>query len=76
MEVKVKKIHKHFKGDLYIVEDIGYDCETQEEMVCYRALYNDNKLWIRPLKSFCEEVNRNNQKYRFELQEIKSKKHE
>ena len=70
--IVVKGIYKHFKGDLYIVEDIALDCETMEEMVVYRALYDDNKLWIRPLKSFTEEVNKNNQKYRFELQNIKS----
>lgn len=72
MEVKKKGIYKHFKGNLYIVEDIAYDCETLEKIVCYRALYEDGKLWTRSLKSFCEEVNKNNQKYRFELQEIKS----
>ena len=71
-EVKIKGIYKHFKGDLYLVEDIALDCETMEEMVVYRALYGDNKLWIRPLKDFTAEVNKNNQKYRFELQDIKS----
>ena len=74
MKVIVKGIYKHFKGDYYIVEDIGYDCETEEKMVVYRALYGDNKLWIRSYKSFTEIVNRNNQKYRFELQKIKSVK--
>ena len=71
-EVKVNAIYKHYKGDLYIVEDIAYDCETLEKKVVYRALYEDNKLWVRPYDSFVEEVNRNNQKYRFELQNIKS----
>ena len=70
--LKIKGIYKHYKGDLYIVEDIIYHSETNEKMVDYRALYGDNKLWCRPYKSFVEEVNRNNQKYRFELQEIKS----
>lgn len=72
MEVKIKGIYRHFKGDLYIVEDIGLDSETKEKLVIYRALYEDNKLWVRPYKMFTEIVNRNNQKYRFELQEIKS----
>lgn len=71
-KLKIHGIYKHFKGDLYIVEDIATNSETEEKMVIYRALYNDNKLWCRPYKSFVEEVNRNNQKYRFELQEIKS----
>ena len=74
MEVEVNGIYKHFKGDYYIVEDIALDCETLEKMVIYRALYDDNKLWVRSYKSFVEEVNRNNQQYRFELVRVKSKK--
>ena len=71
-EIKIKGVYKHFKGDLYIVEDIAINSETLEKMVVYRALYDDNKLWVRSLKEFSEEVNINNQKYRFELQDIKS----
>ena len=74
MEVEINGIYKHFKGDYYIVEDIALDCETLEKMVVYRALYDDNKLWVRSYKSFVEEVNRNNQQYRFELVRVKSKK--
>ena len=43
-ELKIKGIYKHYKGDLYIVEDIIYHSETSEKMVAYRALYGDNKL--------------------------------
>ena len=71
-KVVLKGIYKHFKGDMYIVEDIALDCETLEKMVVYRALYGDNKLWVRPYSSFVEEVNKNNQKYKFELQNINS----
>ena len=31
-EVKIKGIYKHFKGDLYIVEDIATDSNTLEKM--------------------------------------------
>lgn len=72
--IKIKGIYKHYKGDLYLVEDIAYDSETEEKLVIYRALYGSNKLWARPYSSFIEEVNKNNQKYRFELQNIKSLK--
>ena len=75
-EVKIKGIYRHFKGDLYLVEDIGYSSENEEKYVIYRALYGDNKLWIRPYDSFIEEVNKNNQKYRCEIQDIKSKRKE
>ena len=71
-EVKINAIYKHYKGDLYIVEDIAYNSETEEKMVVYRALYGDNKLWVRPYSMFMDIVNKNNQKYRFELQSIKS----
>ena len=67
MEIKVKGIYRHYKGKFYIVEDIAVHSETLEKMVVYRALYEDNKLWVRPYNMFLEEVNKNNQKYRFEL---------
>ena len=76
MELKKGK-YRHFKGNEYEVLDIARHSETMEPMVVYRALYGENMLWVRPLKSFLSEVDHEKypdakQKYRFELQNIKS----
>lgn len=71
-EVKINGIYKHYKGDYYIVLDIAYHSETLEKMIIYRGLYGENKLWSRPYDTFFDEVNKNGQKLRFELQDIKS----
>ena len=78
-ELKIKGIYRHFKGDYYLVEDIVKYSETKEEMVLYRQLYGDNSLWVRPKEMFLSEVDHEKypnvtQKYRLELQEIKSVK--
>ena len=75
-KLKIHGIYKHFKGNFYIVEDIGYDSETEEKLVVYRALYGDHKLWCRPYDMFLSEVDHEKypdvtQKYRFELTDIK-----
>lgn len=75
-KIKIHGIYKHFKGNFYIVEDIGYDSETEEKLVVYRALYGDHKLWCRPYDMFLSEVDHEKypdvtQKYRFELTDIK-----
>lgn len=71
-ELRINGVYKHYKGDYYIVESIGYHSETLEKMIAYRALYDEGKLWFRPYDTWFEEVNKNGQKYRFELQDIKS----
>ena len=78
-ELKINRVYKHFKGDYYLVVDIAKHSETTEDYVIYRRLYDDGSLWIRPKDMFLSEVDHEKypdvkQKYRFELQEIKSVK--
>ncbi len=79
-DLKIKGIYKHFKGDMYLVEDIAIDSETDRELVIYRPLYgNSDMLYARDKEMFLSLVDKEKypdvkQKYRFELQEIKSVK--
>ncbi|MGA2417778.1 MAG: DUF1653 domain-containing protein [Candidatus Staskawiczbacteria bacterium] len=61
MILKIGK-YEHYKGGQYEVLGVGKHSETQEEFVVYKALYGEGELWVRPLKTFLEEVNLNGKK--------------
>ena len=70
-EIHEGKIYRHFKGKLYHVMAIATHTETEEQMVVYRAMYGERRVFVRPYAMFAEEVDHQKypdvtQKYRFE----------
>lgn len=56
---------------LYEIVGVAIHSETREEMMVYRALYDDGGMYVRSLQMFMEEVDHVKypeikQKYRFE----------
>lgn len=77
MNIIPGRIYKHFKGDLYLVEDIVLHSETKEKLVLYRALYGNGLRYVRPYEMFASKVDKIKypnveQEYRFQLQEVVS----
>jgi len=50
--------YKHYKGNLYEVIGVARHSETLEELVVYKATYQNDgaNLWVRPLVMFKETV--------------------
>ena len=64
-------IVRHFKGDLYRIEDFARHTETGELLVIYRQLYPPFYCYAKPEAMFCSKVDRDrypnaSQVYRFE----------
>lgn len=83
-DLKSGVIVRHFKREkctmqellsrkyLYEVIGVSIHTETEEELVVYRALYGDKRLYARPIDMFLSEVDVDKypdtyQKYRFEV---------
>ena len=67
MEIKLGK-YRHFKGNEYEVIAIAKHSETLEEMVVYKDLKNDGKVWVRPGSMWNETVERDGKIFkRFEF---------
>lgn len=48
--------YRHYKGGEYEVLGVARHSETDEQLVVYRCLYDNNSLWVRPLTMFRETV--------------------
>jgi len=49
-------LYEHYKENKYQVLGVAIHSETLEELVVYRALYGEELIWVRPLKTFLETV--------------------
>ncbi len=54
--------YRHYKGKEYEVIGIAKHSENLEELVVYKALYDEGDIWVRPVKMFLEEVEVNKSK--------------
>ncbi len=61
-EIKIGK-YRHFKGNEYEVLYIAKHSESLEEMVVYRALYDERKVWVRPARMWSETVERDGKSF-------------
>jgi hypothetical protein len=49
-------IYRHYKNRRYSVIDCATHTETGEELVIYRELYGEHRLWARPKQMFLGSV--------------------
>lgn len=48
--------YRHFKGGLYTVIGVARHSETEQELVVYRPLSDEQGLWVRPVGMWTESV--------------------
>jgi hypothetical protein len=48
--------YRHYKGGEYRVIGTARHSETDELLVVYRCLYDNDSLWVRPLAIFMDSV--------------------
>ena len=51
-------LYKHYKGNMYEVIGIAKHSETLEEIVVYKATYQEEpyNIWVRPKAMFLEKI--------------------
>ena len=69
--VNAGEFYKHFKGQLYQVRALAENSKDITPMVVYQPMYAPFKIWVRPLSTFLEKLDKEKypdaaQEYRFE----------
>lgn len=49
-------VYSHYKGNQYEVVGFAKHSETLEDMVIYKALYGERKMWVRPLSMWDNQI--------------------
>lgn len=70
--VEVGQVYRHFKGNSYEIIALAINADNREDVVVYKALYGEGKIFVRSYKEFVSLVDRKKypdveQTYRFEL---------
>jgi hypothetical protein len=53
MPTSVSNTYRHNKtGNLYLLLGLAYSADDKRPLVCYKALYGTNKIWIRDHDEF------------------------
>ncbi|MGD9474528.1 MAG: DUF1653 domain-containing protein [Eubacteriaceae bacterium] len=61
MEI-IKGKYRHFKGKEYEVLGTAIHSETLEQMVIYKPLYGEGKIWVRPISMWDQVIEKDGQK--------------
>lgn len=48
--------YKHYKGNVYEIIGLAKHSETMEELVIYRSIDDNQKIWARPKAMFFENI--------------------
>jgi len=56
-KLEIGAIYEHYKGHRYKAIGLAKHSETQEELIVYQDLNDENSLWVRPKDMFLENVN-------------------
>lgn len=57
-DIKVGEKYRHFKGNIYEIIALAKNCNDLSAVVVYKDIQN-NMVWTRDGKEFCETVTRN-----------------